>query len=418
MNRLRMTTYCLATVMALGILIAMIHAQRVQSSNDASRWDTIWSLTHGQGYVIDESPYWTIDKIKRNGHFYSSKPPLMPTLVAGIAEGMSVSFGLSLPGDGTVVIRLILFLWNVIPLALLVIFYGRLLEEWGYSYSTSRYCLLAATCGTYLTAYSMTLNNHTVAACAAFCTLFCLIRIHYQGRTERLLFALAGLAAAWTVANELPAAPFGLIVFLWLLRVHWRRTLVYFVPCAGVVLVAYFMTSWVAAGSLIPNYIRFHSPIYMYESSYWQKPTGIDAASDPKWFYLFNLLIGHHGILSLTPVLAIALIGQLTDKALKRIHQLGLFLLCALLGLYVVKSNNYGGICQGPRWFFWLIPFWLIALPIGVQGCEHRRPLKIMAYGLLVISAISVILAMVGGPGPWTTSWLELLMHKEKWISY
>ena len=70
------------------------HLQRpFLSANDRSRWDTVraWSKPDMRvpacPYAIDrviEQPSWdTIDMVKHDGHFYSSKPPLFATLIAG-----------------------------------------------------------------------------------------------------------------------------------------------------------------------------------------------------------------------------------------------------------------------------------------------------------------------------------------------
>ena len=62
------------------------------SANDRSRWMTIRSLVEYGKYEIDDirgQPNWdSIDEVKHMGrdgqmHFYSSKPPLLATLIAG-----------------------------------------------------------------------------------------------------------------------------------------------------------------------------------------------------------------------------------------------------------------------------------------------------------------------------------------------
>ena len=70
------------------------------TANDISRWCTVWSLLERRTYVIDDCPWQidTQDKIygvpkKRGGadqgeeavkHYYSSKPALLSTLIAGM----------------------------------------------------------------------------------------------------------------------------------------------------------------------------------------------------------------------------------------------------------------------------------------------------------------------------------------------
>ena len=65
------------------------------SANDRSRWCTIRALVEHGTYEIDAitaQPRWdTIDKVRhrnRDGQqrFYSSKPPLLPTLKSGTAS--------------------------------------------------------------------------------------------------------------------------------------------------------------------------------------------------------------------------------------------------------------------------------------------------------------------------------------------
>src|SRR5271155_3444597 len=83
--------------------IALGHALRQPTqmgANDLSRWCTVWSLLERGTYVIDECPWQaaTQDKVFRAPagasepaagqkpvrHYYSSKPALLPTLIAGI----------------------------------------------------------------------------------------------------------------------------------------------------------------------------------------------------------------------------------------------------------------------------------------------------------------------------------------------
>ena len=66
----------------------------VSHANDRSRWCTVRALVEGDmrvedaPYAIDkviQQPNWdTIDMVKHDGHLYSSKPPLLPTLMAGV----------------------------------------------------------------------------------------------------------------------------------------------------------------------------------------------------------------------------------------------------------------------------------------------------------------------------------------------
>jgi hypothetical protein len=187
---------------------------------------------------------------------------------------------------------------------------------------------------------------------------------------------------------------------------------------------AYLYTTYISTGGFLPYYLYFKTDYYRYEGSYWLTPRGIDAANEPKWFYLFNLLLGHHGVFSLTPVFLIAFFGMLQRKPpMEAIQRLGLFLSVGLLIFYTFKTNNYGGVCQGARWLFWLIPFWLISLAPVVDGHFRSRRFRTFALITLLISIMSASHALSGNkdkgrPGPWSPSWVQIFMHDMGWIEY
>lgn len=414
----------LIVVVAIGLIFgSLLRLQPVSSSNDRSRWSTVWSLNAGQGYVIDETPYPSIDKVKRGDHFYSSKPALLPTVIAGLVWAIGLVTGMTLPDHQDFIVRFVLVLINLLPFAWLLVLYSRLLQRLGFDISTIHYCLCAAALGTYLTAYSVTLNNHTQAAMATFFALYCFIRIAYEGQREWKYYAVCGLCTAWAVANEMPALPLALVLMGWLFRTSPKATAAWFLPPAVLVGAAFLFTLYLSTGGLLPYYLYIDSPLYHYEGSYWNQPKGIDAADDSKWFYLFNLILGHHGVLSLTPVFILSFVGFFVRDRLQGIYRLGGALTAAMVIVYTLQTNNYGGNCQGARWLFWLIPFWLLALPAIVRQALPIRRYRWIAYLLLIVSLSSVGFALsghkeIGRPGPWSSSWLHLAMRSAGWIDY
>lgn len=413
---IRFMTYWLAGCMAIVAIMSMIFLPTTHSSNDRSRWGTVWSLTHGKGYVVDKAPYEGVDRVMRDGHLYSSKPPLFPTIVAGLAWLIRLVTGWDLPRDAFAVTSVILILINIIPYSIVILLYGRLLEQWNCDNHTALLCLLTAAGGTYLTAYLVTLNNHTIGACGCFFTLYCLHRIIYDKLILWKYFLGAGFFAAWTVCNELPAGLFGVIVFALLFRISRENTLKVFVPAALLVFAAYLYTTFLATGGLTPNYLN--GSLYRYEGSYWLDPKGIDAAQEPKWIYLLNTLVGHHGIFSLTPIFLFALAGFCIDKPRRTLHSLTLWSGLALLVFVVARTNNYGGGCEGARWTFWLIPGLLLALPSAFQKLSSLAWFRPTVYAALSISMLSTFLAMTGDRGPWGTSLIHAFMRAQGIVDY
>ena len=403
---------------ALSIFAAQVFQRRaVFGQNDSSRWATVWSLIHGQGYIIDEAPYATIDKVRLNGHYYSSKPQLLPTVVAGITQVIAASTGWNLPDDEQTLIPVILYCVNILPLMLALYLYGRWLRGLACGDFAKCVSLIAASFGTYVTAYSMSLNNHTVAACAMAFAFHFLEKVINHAAPPRRWFFLCGLCGGWVVANELPAGLFCLFLLFALARVARVGKLAYFVAGVTVIGSLFFLCIYLATGGFVPFYLRHD--LYHYPGSYWDKPQGIDAGKDPIYLQLFHYVLGHHGIISLSPIFVWAFAGMFL-KATPRFWTIGAVSLTFVnFAFLFITSSNYGGVCQGPRWFFWLIPFWLLFLPHGLEATGRRRGMKVIIIVAVIWSIYSVVFAMVGETaGPWSRSWLHHLMHTAGLVKY
>ena len=247
------------------------------SANDRSRWCTVAALVEDGTYAIDRlieirdsrgrRPWQTIDKVRHRGrdgelHYYSSKPPLFPTLVAGLYAIVHVLTGMTLTDQPIYLTRILLALVN---LPLLAVFLGSLLRvthqlgdgDW------SRRFLAAAVCfGTMLLPFTLALNNHLPAAASTALVVAIYVsaarRRHEAGsqqawRPGGWVWFVAGLAAAFAAANELPALS---MLALWVVLVFCldRRGTAPLIAAAAVVVIAFFATNWIAHASLRPPY--------------------------------------------------------------------------------------------------------------------------------------------------------------------
>ena len=210
------------------------------SANDRSRWCTIRSLVDHGTYSIDDIifdaegnriPNWhTIDLVKHRSsdgkeHYYSSKPTLLPTLWAGEYWLIKNLTGATLETRLFYVARTMLLLTNVLPLVLGLLLLARIVEKYGTT-DAGRIFVMASACGgTFLTTFAITLNNHLIGAVGVIATLAAALPIWMEGRKEWRYFILAGLAASFTAANELPALAFFAAIALGLSLRSWQRTL-------------------------------------------------------------------------------------------------------------------------------------------------------------------------------------------------
>ena len=230
-----------ATALALG------HALRQPTqmgANDISRWCTVWSLLERGTYEIDECPWQvdTQDKVFRapkgagsaaSGqeprHYYSSKPALLPTLIAGLLYPARVATGVPLdrvvlqeraprwtqkhdpdspygvkgvletPKDPVrwpvyiFYFKPIVVLLNVVPYGIFLVLFARVLDRYAANDWAWLYSLVAAAFGTYLLPFTQTLNNHTVAAFSAFFAVYQLFWIWERGESFGLAMCGGGL---------------------------------------------------------------------------------------------------------------------------------------------------------------------------------------------------------------------------------
>jgi len=436
------------------------HRRPFQSANDRSRWCMVRALVEpgmrveGHPYAIDKviaEPNWdTIDMVKHDdqgrggmgpneGHLYSSKPTLLPTLVAGEywviynLNDVLAKVGLSLTTDGRplslathahVVGRLMLVTINLIPLVIALLLLARLVERFGTTDWGRIFVMGAAVFGTFLTTFVVTFNNHLSAAVCGVIALYAAVRIWFDGQRRLRYFIVAGFFGAMMAACELPAlALFAVLSLILLLRAP-GRTLLAYLPAAVVVAAGFFGTNWIAHKSLVPPYMHrsdtdLSNNWYNYSyvcngreiCSYWNDPVGKDQGESDTAKYALHVLVGHTGVFSLTPIWLLSLAGVIAWLCPRRDPRLQCLALtvaavtiaCFVFYLFLTDQRNYGGVCSGFRWMFWLAPVWLLTMLPAVDGMARRGCTRCIAAVLLLASIFS---ASYPTWTPWTNPWL------------
>jgi hypothetical protein len=417
------------------------------SSNDRSRWATIRALVDEHTFAIGKREYDAVGRYRDSGIifedgwqsvdkvldpetklFYSSKPPLLSVLLAGEYWALQRLFGWTLKDDTWKVVCTTLLTVNVLPLAVYLLLLARLLERYGATDWGRLFTFAAAAFGTFLTTFATTLNNHTLAAVTALVTVYPLLASETLS-TRSLL--VSGLFAGLTACFELPAAAFLAALACWLLVLAPRRTLLAFVPAALLPVAAQAGLNYAALGDWKPAYEKLDSPWYHYEGSHWAKVgaqrQGIDFAGDKedRRTYAFHLLLGHHGVFSLTPIwllsaagLALTLTRQWEwDRHWGQLAlvTLGVSVVVIVFFAAIVSTVNYGGWTSGPRWFFWLTPLWLLALLPAADGLAPARWGRGLGYLLLGVSVFS---ASYPAWNPWRHPWIYQFLEAWGWVRY
>jgi len=406
-------------------------------------WDTIdmvkhsrrWAGPAGESVPDAESLGEDWDGRQRGGHLYSSKPPLLPTLIAGQYWLIYRFTGMTLGEHPYLIGRLMLVTWNLLPLvvyfmvmALLVERFGR--TDWGRVFAMAVCCF-----GTFLSTFVIVINNHLPAAVAAAVALYCLVRIWFDSDRRWRWFVVGGLAAGFMAANELPALALLGLLGLALICTAPGRTLAAWLPAVLVVAAGFFGTNWAAHRSLLPPYLHrggegpenWYDYTYIREGrlleSYWNDPQGVDRG-EPCWpKYAFHVLVGHHGIFSLTPVWLLSVVGAVgwlccrDDRRLRWLAAMIGVVTLVCLAFYLQPQKgalyrNYGGMTCGLRWMFWFAPLWVVVMLPAVDRMARSRWLRGLALVLLALSVLSVAYPTWN---PWTHSWLMNLWIAAGW---
>ncbi len=425
-------------IILLGMSMAtsrLLSTGPLNSANDRSRWCTVWSLAEKGTYLIDESRLkidpvskqsWnTIDLVKHEEHFYSTKPPLLPWLVTQLYKGLRLATGWTLDTHLLSVTRILLFLINIVPMTIALVLWRGMIAERTSDPFAQLCAMVLLSGGTLLSPFLSVFNNHTVAATSLMIAIWAVDRIHREvnGKWE---FALAGVAFGFCVCNELPSAALVGLVFL-LLWSHVPRPMWALMVVAFLVPIAmFFWTNYDASGGLRPFYSYYGSDKYRFihegVPSYWMDPRGVDANRDGFGIYLLHCTIGHHGWFSLTPAFLWSLVAWAVPKYRESGDEKSRwpFLIGAVsfivFAFYLLKTENYnyGGGSVALRWMQWLAPAWVLVMLPAIEGLGKNRYGRVAVLATL---AISVVFAWCPSDGPWKQSALFTFMEKAGWLS-
>jgi hypothetical protein len=525
----RYEVYLLVVMAALALTagrIAVFHGKTDDtafgSANDRSRWCTVASLVEHGTYAIDtqiaiegtdpknKRPWDTIDKVRHIGtdgkqHYYSSKPPLFPTLVAGVYAAVRVASGLTMTEHPAYITRIVLACVNLPLMALFFFCTIRSIDLLCQS-GWARIVAVFATCfGTMLLPFGLSLNNHLPAAAATSLVVWLYIQASEQmsNTVDSVVvpmtfhhWMLAGFAAAFAVANELPALSMFVLWFVlcWFID---RASSIPFLIGSAIVLVAFFGTNWAAHQSLRPPYAHrgdgqyiaelaseirppdetlteevrmalvtqglagYQTPMsispsddadrwivmvdenryalvirdnrwklsdwddwYEYPGTYWKEGVrrGVDKGEPSRLVYLLQLLIGHHGVMSLTPLWLLLPIGIVSGlrhgpSDYRRLNWAVLIATVVCILFYVARpliDRNYGGVSICFRWLLWLTPLWMVMITPVIEDLGDRKPRRIIVYTLLALSMFSVALSL---DTPWDHPWIYRFWQFLGWIN-
>jgi len=417
-------------------------------------WDSIDVVKHGlSDEVYDPSN-------PSSGYLYSSKPTLLPTVMAAPYWILNRFCGLSLVDQPFLTTRILLIFYNLIPLGIAFACLASIIDSIGLTDWSRFLALCVATFASFALTFAATVNNHVPGFACVSIALWAGMKILREEKTNAVYFVLAGFFGAFAVACELPALAFsGLLCFFMCVKRPLRTCLIS-VPLGLVVAVAFLATNYIAHQTITPAYAHKRDHIALQEKilsekdaesndktelsfdpydwyyynyypsgktrevknsrlCHWANRTGIDRGEPSIARYAFHSTVGLRGIFSLTPVWIFSVFGFLILLARRRnendkldCHGLrsfafsGLILLIVFLAFFLTRDQgdrSYGGMSCCPRWFFPLTPLLVLAMVPTLDKLSHSRYGRFVGYAALFWSATS---AFFPTWTPWTSPWL------------
>lgn len=341
---------------SLAMVLWNLQDASLTNANTGSRYATIEALVDWGTYYIDDTHYvHTIDKMKVGEHYISSKPPLLPTYGAAVYWVYQKLTGQNIVDHEGNVVRTVSFFTGLLFHGVFLVYLYRL-SLLLFKRRLTLLVTLAVGCFGYLgVAYATAINNHSVGAALGLVGLFYAYRAG-SGSPGYKDWVLAGFWFGIDGAVDLTSLAFLPTVGLYLLLKDWRKAVFGFGLAALPGLLTLGILNYEITGSLKPAYSN--SELKDFPDNYFRtRRSGIDALREPKYLYAWNVLLGHHGVFSMTPVYCFGLyelIRRLKTRSFFHETLVVTAVLMAVFYFYIFKTRNYGGWCVGMRW---LVPF-------------------------------------------------------------
>jgi hypothetical protein len=396
------------------VLVGVAYATMFQnwSDNQTSHYDLIRALDAGRT-TIDAGPYRTKDQAKYRGHLYSARAPGLALYSLPFYEFLRAANAPAAARDSHALRsedEMIDFvgLWgNVLPGLLLLVLVWRVAERFEPGYGAATAVIVGL--GTMVLPFSTLLFSHVFAAMLGFAAFALMLR-ERAGPPRPLLLAAAGLVMGYAIASEYPLAFVAVVLGGYLLSRSDALTTRLVALRAG----AYILGGLVGiVPLLLYNHAAFHSWTHLAYSNIPQQQKGFFGISAPSLPVLATLLFDSRGLLTLSPVLAMGIVG--TVLLYRRGQRAEALTVAAVCVCYLGYNSGYylpfGGGSMGPRFLITVLPF--LGFPIALALRRLPGPTLALAGASIAVAVVATITHPLVGYETETVVWGRLLENGE-----
>jgi hypothetical protein len=412
----RLRPWFLGALYAVALLPMSIAPRH--SGNVLSRYMTTEGIVERGTLAIETSPLLarsgSPDIVRFGPHYYSDKPPVLSALAAILYAplyGAGIRF--SGPPEHFVWANLVL-VWGVVGVAsgLTLVWLRELLQAAPVPPWIADLLTLGFGFTTPLLTYAVTFNNHSVAAALITGGLaFVLLEEPDRAHTRRRQ-AVAGVLAALAFTIDLPAGGVTLgALGIWL-TLRTRSIPLAFMAGALAPLVLHAALQSMVTGTPFPA--EMYPEAFAYPGSYWASPEGQWKETGPRWQFGLEFLIGPQGWLTVTPVLAFALIGLVLVLSRRgdplRPMAMAVIGMVAVLLIYYIwftRRTDIAGHSFGTRHLLAVTPACYVFAVVGLARLRSR----FAAILFVLLMFVGGVYAVAGMRDPWSR--IEIRAPKE-----
>lgn len=395
--------YPIAIFIFFAFIIILFTGKTIKNINPASRFLTMESLVEQGSFAITEKNNYTCDKISRGGEYYSSKPPVLTAVGAGIYYVLHNMFNLNLPQGGiidyldeiNISVYIITFALAGAPYLLLLFYFYKTLNLFKIEGLYKTLLMLGLGFGTLYLPYSTTLNNHTAGGSFLFIGFFYLLKTKLAGKNEnkKKYMSLSGFFTSAAAVIDLPTGLTFLLLFaLYYLFTGQKKYLFFYIFSTTPLLAAHLYLNFIITGSFIPP--QFSPELWIHDKSIITKHN--------IFRYTFNIFFGARGLFFYTPILLISFYGifkTLRKKSNIFFNEafLIIFGFSVIALFYIIRIRNYAGFAYGFRWFIAATPllYFFTIFPLSKKMVDKEKN-----YFIFLL-AISITFSSIGLYNPW-----------------
>ncbi len=369
------------------------------SYNDMSRLAGTIAIARYNKFYIDDTVFVvTGDKVFYNNHYYSSKPPVLHTLLGYITHSFFKLKPQLLANDNAIY-KFITFLSVVLPLILIFnVFFILLFFNFKLNYKYSLFFSIFLVVGTLLFTFSRYLNNHVLESFLSL--LFVYVYFNKNRLSLNFYYPLIGFILSLIFVIDITFGAVFLPMVFWLIfhknNFSLKNILLIFLGLSPLVFFHFYL--WYSQlNTFLPPQL-FPYKYLNYPGSPWVGINqSVKSLNHPFLLRLFNYTFGTHGLFLYQPILIFPYIYL--KKIPKKYREYFIFTVFITLGyifLNAMLQPDYFGSAFGPRRF---LP--LIILNMVLLTTLFKNFLRKSNKPFILLTCLTIIISLLGYLNPW-----------------